>query len=174
MALHEIQLQSNAIDVAVNQSSSQIAVLHNDAVSLIRYAPKVRDSEQPTIVSTVSVPTSSTLKAVQICYVGAADIFVLMANLEEYNNLIYHISASSQTGTQLNVPSNATSIFPAQNHDFVCVSNDDVVSKVTVGSSPDGSPYGGFVDLGTICKFPDSSPWVEVVTVNDEVGVHIR
>jgi len=170
MALHNIQLGSNAIDVSVNRSSSRIAVLHENSISIVRYAPKIKDVLEPTIESTASVPSSAVLKAVQISYLGDEDVYVLMTNVVELSYAIYHLR-TSRLYTILNTLSAAVSIFPAQSHEYLCVSHGDEVFKVPLDKPADEPSEHAFVDLENICVFPSPAPLVEVTQVDDQVGI---
>jgi len=168
MALHEVQLEMNAIDAAVNHLSSQIAVLHEHSVSLIQYSPKINQSAQPSIESTVAIPTSSVLRAIQICYLGDEKLFVLMNNIQDGTIAVCNINASCSFSI-LTPQSAVVNMFPSQKHDRLCLSNGNEVHKVTFDSLVEGTSKHEVAELETICTFPNIACWVEVVLVGEEV-----
>lgn len=168
MALHEITLPKNAVDAAVNRSSSQIAVLHEDSISIVRYSPKIKESSIPSVEHNVSIPTSKSLKALQICYEDETSILILMVNLQDNSQSIYRL-ATKQSFALMSTPSANVGLFPADQDGLTCLSSDNVVSKVILDTHTEDAPEHAFAELETVCTFPGSAPWVDVVHVADEV-----
>jgi len=168
MSLHEFQLKGNASDVAVNHSSSKIAVLHKNSISLIKYSPKIKEPTKPSIEGTIVIPTSSVLRALQICYLGNEELFVLMSNIQNGTIAVYNVTTSRMYNI-LTPQSAVVNMFPSQEHDCLCLSNGNEVYKVTFDSPVEAIAERELADLETICAFPNLAPWVEVVRVGEEV-----
>lgn len=58
MALHDIEVASNAIDVALNHDASSIAVLHNDGISIFGWSGPSAASTEPELIGKVSLGKS--------------------------------------------------------------------------------------------------------------------
>lgn len=87
MALYELTLQNNAVDVAVSHSSSaqlvRIAVLHNKGLSIYDWNPAAKSPTPPTLTrqASISGPLSTTRNQ-QICCIGENRVVVLQSQLQ--------------------------------------------------------------------------------------------
>ena len=79
MALYEVLLESNAVDVAINSSSTLIAVLHESEVCVYRYNISSKEAQDP-ILETRCTLEDSAAKPRQVTFRGDSEIFVLLDN----------------------------------------------------------------------------------------------
>ncbi len=100
MALHELILPSNAIDVAVSHGSSahsvRIAVLHVESFSIYDWDPTGKLPKAPTLTCQLPIPSSpSTTRNQQLFCTGKDRVAVLQSQLQ--GSMLQEISVGPET-----------------------------------------------------------------------------
>ena len=156
MALHEIELESNAKDVAVNFSSSRIAVLHERTISVFRFG--VSPVSEPVLERKIDLPEQ--MIPLQICFRGDEDVFVLLATLVTGFKMVYN--AQSNYSHEVKSPG-PVRIFAAIDHTSLCIAEGNIVSELRPSSENDPRLLERPLHSHTICIFPYAGPWIESI-----------
>lgn len=162
MALHEVILQEDAIDVSISQTNARIAVLHRNSYSIFGYSSEHDPSTQSTLKITATFPFNTDHKnetRLQICFLGEDDIFMLSKQLvSDGVSHIYDLNT-----WQICSLNNIAGIFPSQDHTKLYASDQTTLYEI--------------YENGQMClrtpfdwKFPIPVSWVEVVHLQSEVG----
>ncbi|KAH0543824.1 hypothetical protein FGG08_001863 [Glutinoglossum americanum] len=75
MALHEVLLESEAVDVCVSQTGLRIAILRRNAIDILEWDLKAKPIPPPTQICSVSISNEGLVR--QICFIGEIDLFYL-------------------------------------------------------------------------------------------------
>jgi elongator complex protein 1 len=150
MAFAELDLGANAIDVAVNESATKIAVLHQQGVSLYELDYSVRPFQHPKLLR--EAPLAEQIPR-QVAFSGEDGISVLCSEPNTLADSIVEIKISDDSAFDSGeLSSGAGSLFSAVDFSSTCFE--------------DGN--GGVYELGTsasssiLAKFPVHCPWTEV------------
>ncbi|KAF2142551.1 uncharacterized protein K452DRAFT_350880 [Aplosporella prunicola CBS 121167] len=154
MSRHEVCLESNAIDVATNASSTRIAVLHDNEVSLYSYnisekfpADPVMEKREP-----LQVPGA---RPRQIAFRGESEIFVLLDEEDTGESVLCHKELEQPEFSILPLSRRAQSLVTSVDYNKVCIQYADAsVAPISQDAS---------VEETSICKFPTRVAWAEVV-----------
>lgn len=165
MALHDIELPDNAIDVAFNSMSRRIAVLHENSVSLFESSGKLASAE-PHLKTTFNLPTTPTKIAHQVCIRDEDDIFVLISNVESGTALIHHASTNLSFSVE---GEGLIRLFVSVDYQSLCLASGCNVFELDVGVTG-AQDYQLFTETSSICSFPAPAPFVQVQKVNDLVS----
>jgi elongator complex protein 1 len=160
MALHEITLEVEAIDVAVNLSNTKIAVLHRTSFTILSYDPRI--SLGPVIERIEDLPISDFVVARQICYKGDDEVLVLMNNLLTNESLVY--DCLNQQESQIPNSTNVLRLFPSADYSALFLATEDMVKQVDTLENTTG-----LLEATTVATIPAPAPWVEVVQCGEEV-----
>ncbi|KAI9796377.1 MAG: hypothetical protein M1835_004230 [Candelina submexicana] len=95
MALHELELETNAVDVAFSQSNTRIAVLHEASITIFEWDTDPNPSKVPSIRLNIKTILSPGTYNRQICFYGDSDLLTLGS--EHPGALIYHYPIDSVT-----------------------------------------------------------------------------
>lgn len=168
MALHEIEVLSNAIDVAFNVDASLIAVLHQKGISIFEWKSVASSSPPPTLTGRVTFekPEFSTLAYQQISFAGTNEVLVLQkdetgASINRYgfNDDTGRMEALGSTPNPTSAISTLSSFFKdGVAHPFVQGRNGDLYSLAFGDHSL------------SHCNFPTYLPWVEISGGGDEIA----
>jgi len=163
MALHEIELEHEVIDVTVNLSNTRVAVLHSTCVTVLNYEPKTAATSDPVIERTEVLPISDFIIARQICYKGDDQLLVLMTNLLTNDNLIYDCLSLQESQVPDGVE--VLQLSPSLDHETLHLTTPAAIQQVESLENPDG-----YLDLSTLTELPTTAVWTEVVHCGDEVN----
>jgi hypothetical protein len=166
MALHEIELENGAVDVAVNLSNTRVAVLHNTSVTTLKYEPKTSATSDPVIERTEVLPITDFIVARQIRYKGDDQLLVLMTNLLTNDNLIY--DCSTQQESQVPDGVEVLQLFPSLDHETL-----HLTTAATVQQVDSLENANGYLELTTLTELSGTATWTEVVHCGDEVEFSI-
>ncbi|KAF2840587.1 elongator complex protein 1 [Patellaria atrata CBS 101060] len=97
MARHEVRLEESAVDVSINASGTLIAVLHDTALSVLRYDPSLKPLEDPTIQGIYPLPLCSECISRQICFRSENEIFILSAKKASGLDVIHQFNMEPLT-----------------------------------------------------------------------------
>lgn len=162
MALHEVELTDNAVDVAINSDNSRIAVLHEASVSIYECKDKASMSSEPFLKTHFALPTCTSQMAKQICVNGLEDVFVLLSDLTTGMHVIYHAPSSMSFPVESH---DAIRLFQSVDYKSLCVASDKVVSEIDFGVSDD---VDLLPDMSPICTYPALSPYIQVFRHQDQ------
>ncbi|KAH7061357.1 IKI3 family protein [Macrophomina phaseolina] len=160
MALHEVQLESNAVDVAVNSSSTLIAVLNDSEVCVYRYEVSNKSAHDP-VFDTRHAFGDPSAKPRQIAFRGDSEICVLLDSEDTGEGLVYHkvLGQSEFTIFPLDHPRIHT-IFASVDYSKLCI-HDDAGAVSTISADVNDVQ-------SALCRFPVKPSWAEVVSRKDE------
>lgn len=158
MALHEVELSEHIRDAAVNASSSRIAVLHSSSITVLVQSDPLR---APVVERTIDMKISSTTDPAQICFCRGDELFVLLFDWQTNIALLF----DAQTGniSPLDEISTINRLFSSLDQQHLCLLNPNAAAVVSI--SPNQSS-----ELNLLCSFTTPTPWVEVLTFDDEVS----
>jgi elongator complex protein 1 len=160
MARDEIQLEQNAVDVAIDSQGSSIYVLTSEGVSTWTYDATSKDIDQPKVVEFSAWDTDCGLP-VQIAFLKGRPI-VLAYGAEHGNTMLWTLPLANGTWEPVDVGTDPIStIANSIDYSTLCV------------EARDGAILGLSVDPCSsvpreIARLPKLCPWIEVVTVGDE------
>ncbi|KAF2086110.1 elongator complex protein [Saccharata proteae CBS 121410] len=160
MALHEVSLKGNAIDVAVNASSTVLATLHENVLCFYDYDPRTKPVPEPTIQTCMSLPVSPTYWK-QLAFRGDSEVYTLYQDdLTEGNVICQTILGEDSCEMIDSGDREVHSIFSSVDYSTVCVLfGDGTVCPLDLQAFTIGN---------TICRFPRPPSWVEVIRHGDE------
>ncbi|KAG9546977.1 IkappaB kinase complex, IKAP component, partial [Aureobasidium melanogenum] len=150
MAFAELELGANAIDVAVNQSATKIAVLHQHAVSFYELNYSIRPFQQPKLLRGASMAGQIPR---QVAFSGEDAISVLCSERNTQADSIIELKVSDDEAFESGeLSSGASSLFSAVDFSSTCFED----------------TRGGVYELGSaassslLAKLPVHCPWTEV------------
>lgn len=162
MALHEIELDIEAIDVAVNLSNTKIAVLHRTSFTVLSYSP--RNPSEPVIERVEDLPISDMIVARQICYKGDDGLVVLLNNLVTNESLVY--DCTNQQESQVPDMMDVLRISSSIDHSALFLVTQNMVKRVDTFEN-----NTGLLETTSVATIPTQAPWVEVVQCGEEVWI---
>jgi len=172
MALHELSLRDNAIDVAVTHGSLLphsvgIAVLHAEGLSIYDWDPAAKLPTPPNLRCYVPLSSSpSTTRNQQICFIGEDRVAVLQSQLQ--GSMIQEISVGSDSlGKHMSSPTykavkRISNLIGDLGRDDLCIlleRNQVLILR----SANTGDPMSDDVVTIPVAKGMVSTPWIEVV-----------
>ncbi|OJD33532.1 elongator complex protein 1 [Diplodia corticola] len=160
MALHEVLLESNAIDVAINSASTLIAALHENEVCVYKYSISSKEAQDPVLETryTIEDPTA---RPRQVAFRGDSEIFVLLDNDDIGESVVFYKTLDQEGFTMIPMDSPRLHTVVASVDYSKLLTMDEggsvscIDSEVLDGPSP-------------VSKFPTRPAWVEVVSHDDE------
>jgi hypothetical protein len=160
MALHELQLEQNAVDVALGQSSTRFVVLDRIGLTVYDYSITPKSVKEPTLIERYQLPEECG-DAVQVSMRGDDEVYVLTHVTDTNRDEIHSRRIGGGGWNRLSLEmDHIASIFSDQSYDKLYVQNSQgLISKV---SSSAGQDYP--IKLSALC------PWTELVELADEVG----
>lgn len=166
MALHELSIQANVIDVAISVDASSIAVLHQQGVSIFESKGFEVSSESPSLTGRVTFAKTESKDAVhqQISFAEKNDVLVLQPHGS--SSSVKRYGFNEDTGRMDEVPSglSTTSIF----HTLSSFSQDGSDHPFVQGSSGDLHSLAFGEHSLSHCSFPLYLPWVDIVPYRDD------
>ncbi|KUJ12018.1 elongator complex protein-like protein 1 [Mollisia scopiformis] len=161
MALHEVEVQSNALDVAFNADTSLVASLHSQGISLFEWKAATVPSVSPNLTGRVTFAQIDRQQSVyqQICFGRTNELLVLKRCDSESNSVVDRYGFDDVTGR------------------IELISSETEGVSYTLLSSFQGDTAYPFVqsrsgDLHSLttadrstwhCSFPHYLPWVDVL-----------
>ena len=118
MAFSEVELQANAIDVAISRSATLVAVLHHQSISLYKCDFAAKRKALPEFVKSFTVSTTTSR---QIAFLGDNQIALLSTEANSEADVIYSIDIGNETVSDpYDAASKVASIFSRADHGRIC------------------------------------------------------
>lgn len=166
MALHEIEVHSNAIDIAINWDASLIAVLHQQGISLFEWKSVAASGSAPALTGrfTFEKDHYSAHTPQQISFSENNEVLVLQRATK--GSIVKRYGFDDDTGR---MDEKASENSPS--------STIRTLSSLSRGSSSNAFVQGASGDLHNLvfggqslahCKLPVQLPWVEIIPYGDE------
>ena len=165
MALHEFEVSSNAIDIALNSDASSIAVLHHDGVSLFEWKSVSASAPKPTLIGKITFAKveSQVGNYQQLCF--GVENQILALQRQDHGECIKHFNFDNDTGRLEELDPRTTPI-------------SEIASIFSFSEEGSSHPFaqGRAGDLHTLsfgeatlaqCSSKTYLPWVEVVPYSD-------
>lgn len=166
MALHEITIDSNIIDIASNADSSVIAVLHQEGIAFLDWKSSTAAGSPPMLMGRFTFTTSAKMheSLQQITFSENNSVIVLSSN--GHDSLIKRIGFNNDTGrleeiSQPELPA-TTSILSLST--FFESDLPHPLAQDVTGVIHSLSAAGGSLSH---CQFPMALPWIELVLNGD-------
>lgn len=160
MALHEVVLESNAVDVAINSSNTLLAVLHESEVCIYRYDINTKAAKDPVLDTRHAMETPASTPR-QITFRGESEIFVLADSREIGESLVCHKTLEQPDFTMLPLDSpRIHSIFNSVDYNQAYIQDDGSAVSMISSDVLEGQ--------SSLCKFPVRPAWTEVIS-NEEL-----
>lgn len=156
MAFSENEMQSNAVDIAVNRSATRIAVLHAYSLSIFKCNLAKRPLQEPELMSNHPIPQCVPR---QIAFAGDEQVAVLCAEANTTTSHLFHLSVEDgDTSPVYDLSRDVALITPSTDHEQICLEDVDgnVYEANEVKDLESGLPSRALAKLPTYC------PWVEV------------
>ncbi|KAL2073136.1 hypothetical protein VTL71DRAFT_10460 [Oculimacula yallundae] len=168
MALHEIEVSSNAIDVAFNADASFIAVLHRKGISVFEWKSVAASSPAPTLTGRVTFQEAEFFPVVyqQITFAGTNEVLVLQK--DDTGSSINQYGFDDDTGRMelLRPVTSPISTITTLSSFF----KNDVARPFVQGKK--GNIHSLATEEHSLahCSFPMYLPWVEISSGEDEIS----
>lgn len=163
MALHELKLDDNIVDVAVNSAISQVVVLSRTSVNVYSYGASPKQFSPPEFISTHPLPADCGAPS-QISLCGNEFVAVLTHQGNENEDRVYVWSKDSSRWSVFETGMEHLSTISTSS-DF-----QTLYIQAQKGLVLQASPESGALQLRDEVKLPTFCPWIEVVTVGDQVS----
>jgi len=166
MALHELEVPSNAIDVAINADGSLIAVLHQEGVALFQWMSVAASARPPTLTGRVTFENTGPSTGIhqQISFAEKDEILVLLH--EVLGSLVKRYGFDDDTGRMEELSSD-----PGPNSTISNLSSyyqeKGTLPFIQVKSGTLHSLAFGERSLSH-CNFPSYLSWFEIVPYSDD------
>ena len=170
MALHEVSLESEAVDVCVSQTGLRVAILRRNAIDILEWNFKVVPIQPPLRIYSVPITNDGFVR--QICFVGELDLFYLSSGPSGTHIIGYRLDSSNSTccrRLEKRSDFGIARIFPRSDHKRICIQSYD-------GTVKQADISGESLSFGCVARFPLRQPWqyssltcVETVHREDKV-----
>lgn len=154
MAFSEVELQHNAVDVAINRSANRIAVLHADSVSVFTCNFAAKPVVHPKFVESYAITTAVTR---QVAFIGDDQVAVLCSEAGSATDVVHQVDLEAgNVSVPHDTPSKVAALFSRADHDSICF-EDVEGSCFEVENLSDSD-----LKAQLLVKFPVYCPSVEV------------
>lgn len=164
LALHEITVDSNIVDLALSADSSLLAVLHHQGICIFQWNPENPSSPAPRLIAEIKFhPAKATLKWIvlqQICFSGTSELVTLQKDETHSSIAFYSFNTGAGSIERLDskpIPTStqftmSTFVDDGIPHAFVQLSSGDIQSLT----------YND--ERLQTCSLPFFMPWVDVAS----------
>ena len=166
MALHELKVWSNVIDVAFSAEASMIAVLHQNGIAVFEWKSVAASSSPPMLTGQVTFKKDGLPEGRfhQICFADMSGLLVLQrdalgASLKRYD-------FSTDTGRMDEVPSRITPTSKIST--LSSFSQDGLTHPFVQGKIGDLHSLAFGEHSLSHCNFPHYLPWTEIVSYGED------
>jgi elongator complex protein 1 len=165
MALHEFQVQSNAIDVAFNADASLIAVLHQHGISIFEWK-SISASSPPALTGRVSFEKTESPGIIHqhISFAGKDEVFVMQRS--ESSSIIKRYGFNEDTGRMEELAATARPSHTAST--LSSFFQDGTLHPFVQGKKGDLHSLTFGEHTLSHCNFPMYLPWVDIVSFGDD------
>lgn len=166
MALHDIDIPSNAVDIAFNTDGLHIAVLHQQGLSIFEWKNVAASGPAPQLTGrvTFSKTESSDAISLQVSFTNKDEVLVLQKF--ESESIIKRYGFDEDTGRMDEVPSPDSPSTTISTLLSFC--QDSVVHPFVQGNSGDLHSLTFGDESLSHCNFPTFMPWAEIVPYGDD------
>jgi elongator complex protein 1 len=159
MALHELHLEKNGVDIAISQNSTQLATLDLTGLTIYNYDITAKSTKQPILHKRFSLPKDCG-NPVQISMRANDQVYMLTHVAETNRDEVHFRRIVDVDWTRLFLDhEHIASIFSSQSYEDVYIQSSQGLI-LPVSDSP-GSEAS--------FKLPTLCPWTEMVQAKDEV-----
>jgi len=162
MALHDIDVKGNIVDVVFNSTGTRIAVIGPINLSIYDWNLSAKPIPAPVLHKEVSMPDLSLKDLVhrQVAFGPQDSIYVLMRDNVNNRDVIYRFEDGEFQHHPLSEEhSSITSIFPSKEYKNLAAEiSDGSLREVTLDS----------VDVPDLPKLPTSCPWTQLAYHGDQ------
>lgn len=165
MSLHEISVPSNVIDVSFNTDASQIAVLHQEGISVLEWKRITASSTAPDLTGRYTFERTELAESTyqQICFADEGEIITLQRKGQKSHIATYYFSNDTGRMEMKSLENDpATSL--ATISSFSTESSIQTFAQDLSGNLHSLAPHGQSL---TQNGFPILLPWVEVTSFNN-------
>lgn len=167
MALHELEIQSNSIDVAFNLDASSIVVLHQEGLSIYEWKSVAASAVAPELSGRVTLAKTDSSEATyrQVSFTENGQVIILQTVGSK--NLLKRYGFSEETGRMAEITSS-----DGPNTDIQVLSSfcrDGTVHAFEQGSSGDLLSLTLENQSLSYCSFLTFLPWVEIVPYGEDL-----
>ncbi|KAE9377847.1 elongator complex protein-like protein 1 [Stipitochalara longipes BDJ] len=166
MALHELKVRSNAIDVAFNADASMVAVLHQKGIAILEWKSVAASSSPPVLSGQVTFDKNGSPEGThhQVSFAQKDEVLVLQRDAS--GSSIKRYGFNDDTGRMEEILSKTASI-----------SRISALSSFFYEGSAHPFVQGKAGDLHSLtfgehtlsrCKFPHYLPWTEIVQYGED------
>lgn len=166
MALHELRVRSNAIDVAFNADASLVAVLHQKGIAIFEWKSVAASSSPPVLTGQVTFDKESSPNDInhQISFAENDEILVLQRDTSGAS--LKRFGFDDDTGrveeTSLKVaPSSSISVLSS-------FSQDKSIHPFVQGKTGDLHSLAFGEHTLSHCNFPHFLPWSEIASYGED------
>jgi elongator complex protein 1 len=169
MALHELTVHLNAIDVAINWDASLIAVLHQEGLSVFKWKTVAASGSAPALTGRFTFEKDASYSHVpqQISFSQTDQVAVLQR--VKNGSIVTQFGFNDDTGRMEEKSEKiATNILTSRISTLASFSKDGATSAFVQTASGDlhDLVYGS--ESLVHCNFPTHLPWVEIVQHGDD------
>jgi hypothetical protein len=163
MALHELKLEENIVDVAVHSAISQVVVLTSISIDLYSYGAFSKQFSPPALISKHQLPADCGAPS-QISLCGNDIVAVLTHQGDVNEDQLYVWSKDNSKWTSFDTGmTHLSTISTSLDFKTFCI-------QIETGLVLQSSSEFGSLQLRGEVKLPVFCPWIELVTVGDEVS----
>ncbi|CZR59702.1 related to killer toxin insensitive protein 3 [Phialocephala subalpina] len=168
MALHELEVQYHAIDVAFNADTSLIAVLHGEGIAIFEWKDVATPTASPSLTGRVTFAKADDQQSVyqQICFSGINEVLVLKRS--EQGSLVKQYCFDDDTGRMELVSSEPTSTPVA--YTLSSIFEEGRAYPYVQGNAGDLHPLTIADQSISRCKFPSYLPWVDISNGDEPIA----
>ncbi|CAL3971291.1 unnamed protein product [Diplocarpon coronariae] len=168
MALHELHVPSNAIDVAFNADGSLIAVLHQQGISMFEWQSVAASASPPVLTGRVTFENTDHCKVAQqqISFVDTDHVLILQR--DENGPKVVRYGFNEDSGRMEAVPSRespSSAMFTLSSY-----VKDRLAHPFVQGRKGDLHNLTSGHQSLSYCNFPLYLPWVEIAAGEDEMA----
>lgn len=162
MALHELRLDDNIVDVAINSAISQVVVLSRTSINIYSYGASPKQFSPPELISKQPLPADCGTPS-QLSQCGNDIVAVSTHQGDSNEDRLYAWSKDSSKWTSFETGmEHLSTISTSSDFNSLCI-------QVQTGLVLQASSEFGSLQLRGEVKLPTFCPWIEVVTVGDQV-----
>jgi elongator complex protein 1 len=163
MALHELKLENNIVDVAVNSAISQVIVLDRTSICVYNYGAFSKQFSPPELISMHPLPADCGTPS-QISLFGNDCVAVLTHQGEVNEHQLYVWSKERSKWVSFDTGmGHLSTISTSLDFKTLCI-------QIETGLVLQASSEFDSLQLRGEVKLPVFCPWIEMVTVGDEVS----
>ncbi|QDS76491.1 hypothetical protein FKW77_005248 [Venturia effusa] len=161
MALHELEVGDNIVDVAINSINSQVVVLNRNSIIVYTYGASSKQFSAPELVSKHTLPDDcGTTSQISLCGSDLVAVLTHRSNVNEDQLYVWSRESSAWSAFETGMEHIST-ISTSSDSKTLCI-------QTQTGLVLKASSESGSLQLKGELKLPNFCPWIEVVTVGGQ------